>query len=330
MTSPLKIIVGGENLIDFVEHSSIDGMSQYHAIPGGSPFNVAIAAARQGGDVDYITPISTDRLGQLLSNHLINSGVNLTAERPDAPTSLAIVSLNHGQPSYQFYRNDTAERLIKKPALYAILHNPPWLFHIGSLALAEGTDAELWQDFFTICHQQGVITSLDPNVRPMLINDRNNYIQRLEAMFQYADIIKLSDEDMSWLYPDMSLTDAFQHLINISSKGLRVLTKGADGAVAVCGNRATEMAAHPVQSLVDTVGAGDTFMASILMWLQQNEKITEKSNDYEKTNLKTGRDAILDLSGESLKAMMKYAAKAAAMNCEKQGCNPPSREELLK
>lgn len=320
MTSPLKIVVGGENLIDFVEHSGIDGMPQYHAIPGGSPYNVAVAAARQGGNVDYITPLSTDRLGQLLANRLIDSGVNLTAERLDAPTSLAVVSLDKGQPSYQFYRTDTAERLITKPALDATLKTAPWLFHIGSLALAGGKDAELWQEFFITCHQQGVITSFDPNVRPLLITDRIGYIQRLEAMFQYADIIKLSDEDISWLYPDMSLADAFQHLLNISSKGLRVLTKGADASVAFCGNTTIEMAAYPVQSLVDTVGAGDTFMASILIWLHENQKTDRHS---------ICGDSGSGLSEDNLKAMMKYAAKAAAMNCEKQGCNPPSRDELL-
>ena len=173
----------------------------------------------------------------------------------------------------------------------------------------------LWEEFFITCHQHGVITSLDPNVRPLLVEDRVNYINRLERMFRFADIIKLSDEDLAWLYPDMEMSAAFDHLISISSIGLRVLTKGADGARACSGAAEIEAPAHPVRSLVDTVGAGDTFMASMLAWLVDHDI--------------SDAHAIHDLSSEELEAMVERAAKAAALNCEKHGCNPPTREDLL-
>ncbi|MCE2517326.1 MAG: carbohydrate kinase [Alphaproteobacteria bacterium] len=335
MAVPSTIIVGGENLIDFVETHDINGIPQYSANPGGSPFNVAIAAARLGNPVDYLSPLSTDRLGKLLAERLLGSGVAVKAPRLDAPTSLAVVSLEEGQPTYQFYRKDTAERLITRQGLQDALKSDPWAFHIGSLAISGGEDAVMWHEFFTQCYQRGyqrgfqggqeqgyqhdsgeaaVITSLDPNVRPALIENRAGYMARLEDMFTRADIIKLSDEDIAWLYPEMEIMAAFDHLCAISCKGLRVLTRGGDGAIASSPVARVETPARPVHNLVDTVGAGDTFMAAMLAWLPAHGK--------------TSRADLHALSERDLGAMTAWAAQAAAMNCQQQGCNPPHLAEM--
>ena len=314
--SPIgKIAVGGENLIDFVETGMVDGIPQYSANPGGSPFNLAIAASRQGSEVEYLTPVSKDRLGNLLAERLTDSGVRLAAPRLDAPTSLAVVSLEDGQPSYQFYRKGTAERQITWDGLQSALEDRPWVFHIGSLGLSGGDDADLWERFFLACHDQGVITSLDPNVRPSLIEDRAAYIERLERMFKHADIIKLSDEDIEWLYPDRPLMAAFDHLQDLSSDGLRVLTMGAQGVHARCGKTNVEVRARPVKTLVDTVGAGDTFMATMLSWLAE-EGVSSRSE-------------LMALNSDHLTAMMERSSLAASLNCEKRGCNPPYLKELM-
>ena len=314
--SPIgKIAVGGENLIDFVETGMVDGIPQYSANPGGSPFNLAIAAARQGCAVDYLTPISKDHLGNLLAERLTDSGVRLAAPRLDAPTSLAVVSLEDGQPIYQFYRKGTAERQITWDGLQSALEERPWAFHIGSLGLSGGDDADLWERFFLACHDQGVITSLDPNVRPSLIEDRAAYIERLERMFKHADIIKLSDEDIEWLYPDRPLMAAFDHLQDLSSQGLRVLTMGEQGVHARCGKTNVEVRARPVKTLVDTVGAGDTFMATMLSWLAEKGVSSHAE--------------LMALNSDHLTAMMERSSLAASLNCEKRGCNPPYLKELM-
>ena len=314
--SPIgKIAVGGENLIDFVETGMVDGIPQYSANPGGSPFNLAIAASRQGSEVEYLTPVSKDRLGNLLAERLTDSGVRLAAPRLDAPTSLAVVSLEDGQPSYQFYRKGTAERQITWDGLQSALEDRPWVFHIGSLGLSGGDDADLWERFFLACHDQGVITSLDPNVRPSLIEDRAAYIERLERMFKHADIIKLSDEDIEWLYPDRPLMAAFDHLQDLSSDGLRVLTMGAQGVHARCGKTNVEVRARPVKTLVDTVGAGDTFMATMLSWLAEKGVSSHAE--------------LMALNSDHLTAMMERSSLAASLNCEKRGCNPPYLKELM-
>jgi len=314
--SPIgKIAVGGENLIDFVETGMVDGIPQYSANPGGSPFNLAIAAARQGSEVEYLTPVSKDRLGNLLAERLTDSGVRLAAPRLDAPTSLAVVSLEDGQPSYQFYRKGTAERQITWDGLQSALEDRPWVFHIGSLGLSGGDDADLWERFFLACHDQGVITSLDPNVRPSLIEDRAAYIERLERMFKHADIIKLSDEDIEWLFPDRPLMAAFDHLQDLSSQGLHVLTMGAQGVHARCGKTNVEVRARPVKTLVDTVGAGDTFMATMLSWLAEKGVSSHAE--------------LMALNSDHLTAMMERSSLAASLNCEKRGCNPPYLKELI-
>ena len=152
----------------------------------------------------------------------------------------------------------TAERQITQSHLDKVLADGAWLFHIGALALVDGADGALWEEFFIDCQQQGIMTSLDPNIRPILVEARAPYIERLETMFQYADIIKLSNEDLAWIYPNKDILAAFERLIATSNKGLRVLTQGADGALARSIPAKAETPAHPIQSLADTVGAGDT------------------------------------------------------------------------
>jgi fructokinase len=199
--------------------------------------------------------------------------------------------------------------------LQSALEDRPWVFHIGSLGLSGGDDADLWERFILACHDQGVVTSLDPNVRPSLIEDRAAYIERLERMFKHADIIKLSDEDIEWLYPDRPLMAAFDHLQDLSSDGLRVLTMGAQGVNARCGKTNIEVRARPVKSLVDTVGAGDTFMATMLSWLAEKGV--------------SSRAVLIALNSDHLTAMMERSSLAASLNCEKRGCNPPYLKELM-
>ena len=108
----------------------------------------------------------------------------------------------------------------------------PWLFHIGSLALAGGDDSDAWENLFNKLSDKGVITSIDPNVRANLIPDPVQYIKRIERMIKKADILKLSDEDIAWLYPNLSIDEAFDHICSIAGSGIKVMTKGAEGAVA--------------------------------------------------------------------------------------------------
>ncbi len=309
------IAVGGENLIDLVSgDAAANGLPQYIANPGGSPFNVAMAAGRQGRDVAYLTPVSEDALGDLLATRLVQSHVRLVAPRMPHPTSLAVVSITDGIPSYAFHRNGTAERQVSMDGLVRDMPAATTLFHVGSLGLIDGDDADTWESFFADCQARGLMTSLDPNVRPGLINDRDGYVARIRRMMRHADIFKLSDEDLQWLYPDRPLDEALAACRADCAAMLFILTLGEAGSRAFLGDIEMNVDAPAVENLVDTVGAGDTFMASILSWVVEGDL--------------TSRRALAAIDENTLRGAIRRAGVAAAINCGRSGCNPPWRDEL--
>jgi fructokinase len=309
------IAVGGENLIDLVSgDAAANGLPHYVANPGGSPFNVAMAAGRQGQNVAYLTPVSEDALGDLLADRLVQSHVRLVAPRVPHPTSLAVVSITDGIPSYAFHRNGTAERQVTKDSLQRNMPASTRIFHVGSLALIDGDDADTWETVFADCQQRGVMTSMDPNVRPGLISDADGYVARIRRMMRHADIFKLSDEDLEWLYPNRSIEDALADCRADCGAVLFVLTLGGAGSRAFLGDIELQADAPAVENLVDTVGAGDTFMASILSWVIEHDL--------------AARTALAAIDEDALRAVIRRAGAAAAINCGKSGCNPPWRDEL--
>ena len=307
------IVVGGENLIDYVQISEEDELPIYRAIPGGSCYNVAIAAARQGQQVSYITPISNDSLGNILASRLEADGVKVLAPRVQEPTSLAVVSLNDRQPSYQFYRADTAERKITSQMLNEITPASIKIFHVGSVALIDGQDADLWERKFCELGEQGVITSLDPNIRELLVKNKQQYLDRLKRMSKYANILKLSDEDFNYMVPGVSLDDAFDEICKTTEADIIVLTMGEKGARVKTREFSFEVSAAVCDPLIDTVGAGDTFMGTILA--EVNEK-------------KVSATTLSNMGQTELVNIIERASKAAALNCETAGCNPPCKQDF--
>ncbi len=135
------ILVGGENLMDMIQVDNHYQNVLFKAIPGGSPYNLALAAGRQGVRVGYVTPISEDSNGDQLVANLLSSNVQVLGPRVPEPTSLAMVNIEGGTPSYAFYREGTAERLVNLEKLTKNLTDDVAIFHIGSLALTGGSDA---------------------------------------------------------------------------------------------------------------------------------------------------------------------------------------------
>ncbi len=304
------ILVGGENLIDFIEAE--DGL--FTANLGGGPFNIAKALARQGQKVGYLTPISTDQMGERLAADLTADGVALLAPRSKAPTSLALVSLTNGQPSYQFYRQKTAERRVSNTMLNRIIPKQAKAFQLGSLALTSGKDADVWAQMYRALHQRGVFTSLDPNIRPDFIKNRRKYMARLAWILPKTDLLKLSDEDLAWLDSKRGLDDAAAHLRAKHKIPLVVLTMGIAGAKAFTTQGNFSVPAPKAEPFVDAVGAGDTFMGTLLAQLSAAGLLA--------------RDALETVPEKQLAGILATAAKAAAMNCQTSGCNPPTLAEM--
>ena len=308
------ILVGGENLMDMIQVDNHYQNVLFKAIPGGSPYNLALAAGRQGVRVGYVTPISEDSNGDQLVANLLSSNVQLLGPRVPEPTSLAMVNIEGGTPSYAFYREGTAERLVNLEKLTKNLTDDVAIFHIGSLALTGGSDALVWEEFLGKAMDKGIKVSLDPNVRPSLVGEPDVYRQRIKRLMTKVDILKLSDEDLLWLFNENTdESSALSELRAIANAELLILTRGSKGSSIWHNDKWYAAPAYPVDKLSDTVGAGDTFMASVLIWLTKNEKLNEL--------------ALLELNEK--KELLHYAAKAAALNCEKQGCNPPWENDLL-
>ena len=309
MSASPVICVGGENLID---HVTRDG--EVSALAGGSPFNVAMALGRQQADVYYLTPISTDAWGDMLADTLVSSGVKLSGGRVDAPTTIARVTVTKGIPSYVFERDGTAERSVSAASLAAALPMGTTALHTGSLALTDGVDADAWEETCKNAHASGILVSLDPNVRLSVITDIQAYRARVFRMIKAVHVLKLSDEDLEGLCPDMPQDKALAHVRSQTSASLLVMTKGPEGAIAMHGDTTVAIPAPPVPGLVDTVGAGDTFMATLLAGLARTETLDPATLDK--------------LDAAQVVALIKRAGMAAAINCSRAGCNPPTLKDL--
>lgn len=323
------ILVGGENLIDFIQTSEDDAaLPTYKANPGGGPYNTAKALARQlrstGGTpaaatVGYLTPISNDSLGELLARGLEEAGAQLLAARRSEPTSLAVVSLQGGIPSYQFYRERTAERMVTLESLRGTVPANAVALQLGSLALTAGEDADIWAEFYCAMKEAGLFTSLDPNIRAAFIHNREAFLARLDRVLAHTDLLKLSDEDLRWILPDApSLQHAALELLGRSSAGLVVVTLGGEGAFALQaggGRDEVSVLAAPLGgTLRDTVGAGDTFSGTLLSSLASDGRLSG--------------NALRAMSCSEVAALLKRASGAAAINCQRVGCDPPTREEV--
>jgi fructokinase len=297
-----QIWVAGEILIDLIP----DG-SERKPIVGGGPANTAKALAKLGIDTQFIDGISTDDYGQMAKDDLVRACVKLEyVKYSNKPTCLAIVSLNDsGSASYEFVIENTATFDFNLDWLPNPQTERPSVLHIGTLATAVEPGASVLFEWAQSVAKVAPIV-FDPNIRPAVISDRKQYLSRVERWISISSAVKVSDEDLRWLYPSL---DIEQVVINWLAKGplLIVVTRGDRGLE---GYRVGEKISVDAVKVVvaDTLGAGDTVGAILV------EAI-----------VKAGLDT---LSGIRLEMMLKRAAKAAAITVSRSGANPPTLEEI--
>lgn len=296
--------VSGEALIDLLPGEDSDTL---RAIVGGGPANTALALARLDIPVKFVSGLSHDRFGQQISEQFLANGVGLDlAIWSDLPTCLAIVSLDEqGGATYHFHIKGTAtfdfnSALLPNPALA-----PPSVLHVGTLAtLVEPGASRLLEWATRVAVHAPVV--FDPNIRPSILSDRALYASSVERWIDIANVVKVSEDDLRFLFPDRDfITSARSWLA--PSRPLVVVTRGVDGIVGVTSDEIVEVPGVRV-TVVDTVGAGDTVGAVIVEALTINN--------------------VMDLKGELLRTILRRAAKAAAITCSRQGCQPPSSDEL--
>jgi fructokinase len=307
------ILVSGEALIDlFLGAPGAAGFTA-EAIAGGSPFNVAIGIGRLGRPVAFLSTLSDDVFGTFLAEKLAESGVSSTyIQRLPNVTTLSVVATSpSGQPQYSFYAPDSADRSLTPEALPAELPADVNAIAAGSYALGVEPIASAIETLLRREAGSRVI-SLDPNVRPRVVGDLNAYRERFERLLAFADIVKASDEDIELLYQTHDLASAARTWLRRGPK-LVIITRGEKGPLAAFGDKVLERPA-PKIDVVDTVGAGDTFHAGLLAWLDANSLLIP--------------ERVAGLSETQVTAALDFAAAAAAIVCTRRGANPPSWSEV--
>ena len=301
-----NVMVLGEALMDCVAQP--DG--RLLPLLGGSPYNMARAAARRGASVAYLNPLSTDRFGEQLGALLRDDGVRTLGASSAKPTSLAVVQIQDGQPSYGFYREGIADRDASAADILALLAGQTTgVLHTGSLLLVPPENDKI-MDVLANARRAGWTISVDVNLRPRLAADLQAYVQAVLAVLPHTDWLKASDEDLEILgFDNVNLSNAPQLVAALRERAgtgrlSRVaLTFGAQGAYLDVNGQVAQAQVPSVQ-LIDTVGAGDTFWGNCVA-------------DW----------AITPGGPERCSTTLKHAMLAAAINCTKQGCQPPSWAE---
>jgi fructokinase len=290
-------------LIDLIPGA--DGVRIAHV--GGGPANTAKALARLGHDVQFIDGISTDEYGVAARKELLDDEVKLDlALTSDKPTCLAIVSLDaNGGASYEFKIDGTATfdfnlNWLPDPSRYK-----PQVLHIGTLVTVIQPGADVLYDWAMQVAEFAPIV-FDPNIRPSVMGDHDLYEAAVEKWSALSSVIKVSDDDMAWLYPGQKYEDVAQRWIN-DGAALVVVTRGSQGIIGITADGSVEVDGAKI-TVADTVGAGDTVGAMIV------EAMIEKG--------------ILALTGDVLKATLHRAAVAAGITCSRKGAQPPYKHEL--
>lgn len=310
-----SVWVLGEALMDCVAQP--DGSLK--PLLGGSPFNLACAVALQGVDVGYLSPFSNDVFGQQLAAKLAASGAHALGKPSAKPTSLAVVNIQDGQPSYGFYRDGVADRDYNADDIVRLLkQHTPGVLHTGSL-MAMPPEHHKVMHVIQFAKALGWTISIDVNLRTRVAYDLPAYLQAVNQMAALADWLKASDEDMQLLgWTDVHWDNSDALAAQWQAMGCKrvALTFGAQGASLHIAALSAQPAVHaklsaPQVQVVDTVGAGDTFWGSCLAdWVLHDT---------------LGHD---DVAIARREKTLQRALKAAAINCERVGCQPPAAQEL--
>jgi fructokinase len=313
----IRAAIAGEALIDLIADPR-DG--KFTPCLGGAVYNLARALSRQGVGTTYLNPFSSDRLGQDLSAQIRADGVVLSQPKPiQAVTSLAVVNVNDsGHPSYAFYREGVADRQITAQQMQddCAQHAALDVVCSGALAL-DPRDQPQYLPWLRAQKALGQCIVIDANLRPSVMPDLDSYRACVSSFLAVADIIKVSDEDLAHMQLDGATHfEQAQNLFKNNPAQLIALTLGAEGAWLLTASGVRVFAKEPSSlDVVDTVGAGDSFLAGLLAALV-NLAPTQKT-------LQT----VSTLSETQTRHVLGHAIASASLCVQQRGCVPPTWQE---
>ncbi len=303
------ILISGEALIDLIP----DPVKQnaYDAVLGGSPYNVAIGLARLGSKTAFVSRISADGNGEALAAGLGGNGVDLAfVLRDKRPSTLAFVMRGTAKTGsrYSFYLDATS-------------FDGPWPFpatwpeggrhlHVGSISAIDPRHGEHVVEALMVARSHATI-SYDPNIRPLVTPDQPAVAALVERQAALANVVKASEEDLQWLYPARSVEDSLAAWAALGPR-FCVATLGERGALAIIDGQRIEVPA-PRIDVVDTVGAGDSFMSALLSAMDHDSALGAGASPPSRT---------------ALERWLRFAAAASAITCTRKGSDPPTRAEV--
>ena len=306
------ILCCGEALIDMIPAHTADGQASYVPCTGGAIFNTAVALGRLNVEVGLLSGVSNDSFGELLVQTLTKNKVHSDLlVRSDRLSTLAVVHLKDGSATYGFYDENSAGRMLTLSDMPPL---PPSVstLYFGGISLVAEPAADAYADLLER-EAKGRIVMIDPNIRPGFITDAVAYRTRLDRMIALSDIVKVSDEDLDWIVGDEG--DLAQKAQRMLAKGAQfvIVTLGAEGAAVFDG---AGQASVPAQNatVLDTVGAGDTFNAGLLSRMAMDGQLSPK--------------VFKSLSAQDLVPALMRGAQVAAITVSRAGANPPWASEL--
>ena len=293
------IVSCGEALVDLVPHPA----------PGGGPMNVAVAAARLGVPAAFVGRVSTDSYGEMIWSHLQDNGVDLRAcQRGAEPTARAIVEHAPGL-RFRFEGDRTADTMLSEvdPGR---LGDGPHILHGGTLGMFRGRTADT---LAALAEEHRGIVSVDPNVRPAIIDDRGRWDHYHHRWMARAHLYRASDEDLDWIWPGRTGESCAEELL-AGRAGAVFITHGGSGATVYTAEGSASMGGRPV-SVADEVGAGDTFAAAVLASVRQLGSAADPR--------RISRVRLADW-----RPILERAIAAASITCSRPGADPPRSEDL--
>jgi fructokinase len=299
------IVVGGESLVDLIARTD-----ELHAVPGGGPYNVARTVARLGQSCAYLGALSTDRFGVRLRKALREDGVDDTwAPLTDDPTTLAVAQIGEGgAATYSFYVERTSAADLSSVQALAVLAAMPTVLYVGTLGLVLEPAAGSYETLVEAAAPD-VLVAVDPNCRPAVVRDPQAYRERLARVLARADVVKVSTEDLDYLCPELDHLAGAQQLADLGPSVVLLTDGGRD--VTVVGQDWRRVVPVPAVSVVDTVGAGDSFLGGVLsLWEARG----------------LGRDQLLD--EQAVVAAVEFGIAVSAITCGRSGAEPPRVQEL--
>lgn len=313
-----KVTAIGELLIDFVPQQkgcALKEVTEFRRVAGGAPANVVTAVSKLGGHGVMISQVGEDAFGEHICDVLRNNGVDTdyVFHTKKANTGLAFVSLDaSGNREFSFFRNPSADLFLSPDQITEEMLEDTAIVHFCSVDLVDAPVKHAHEKLIQMAQEKGLIVSFDPNVRLPLWNSAEDCQKTIREFLPMADLIKLSDDEIEFVTGFQNESDAVQHLLNGRCQ-MVVLTRGANGSSVYTKTVSAHTPGRRVKEVVDTTGAGDSFVGSFLFQL---------------TRAGYGVQDLSSISEKELTRFLNFSSDYSALTVGKMGAEMASMEEM--